>query len=1132
MKVPSLIGIPTEAHAGHRGRSVPRNKYLTNQDDSGTLASSFPNKIFVIHSRWLRPMETLILLILLASHPLSSPTCCRAEDARTRIRRGPLASSSMGASESTDTIFSREELLSSEVKVLLEHGYHNTTESLSAAINRLIQSYPNEAESFIVGTSVGKNPILGLKITTKRTFNHLLRPSFVLLGGIHGDHTIGHELALYIGAFLLERYNGQQDVKVRDLLDSVDIYLIPTLNPDGFQRAKEGDCYSAKIRSGRNNLANVDLDTDFKFHNYNDISAVLASNKLQPETKNLLDWLVIEGKRVAMFATLRTGLTGVTYPFDELPDQMTEHTYMSSGSSASSNAATDKPLFEFIGNRVYYKYQPNPIYSNCTPTASNITVVDGAQLGSTYGTLNDFLYRFTNAFPINVYLSCCKYPDRSRLEENWLLHANSLFALIGSVNLGVTGKVIDRSSKKPVSRARIIVDGLDKKVTTFDNGGFWRMLEPGRKFNIHAEADGYKSSSPIEVSSSDLDHKTGLALPVVINITLEPIGPDSIKTTSAQSDPNSDIPTDKKDKQIDKIVISPTPKPAALFENVDKQIARLDFRTPTDLQKHHNYSDMTKVLKTLASQYPKISRLYSIGTSVEGRELWVLEISDEPGHHQILKPEFRYIANMHGNEVVGRELVLHLAKLFLENYGYNELVTALINSTRIHLLPSMNPDGYENSKEGDCDSELGRPNAENYDLNRNFPDRFGQNLDNYYLQPEVEAVMNWSLKFPFALGANLHGGSLVANYPFDGNKKKLSGKYEAAPDDRLFVNLAKTYATNHPTMSKGEHCYDICGSDRANLLNERFKDGITNGAQWYVLYGGIQDWVYLNTNCMSITVELGCTKFPLAKDLPRYWSDNKKPLIMYILETHRGIYGIVTDRGRPLANATIHVRGIDHDVHSVETGDYWRILLPGEYFVSVSKEGFRTAHRTVTVGKYGSPAHRVDFSLNSGPKDLSANVVEALDSYPSSDPHEHATEQDNLEIADSRSENDGSLQTETRQQTSRGRYNSSLIVDGSKLSPKYQDTKYLLALCFIIVLPGIVLLIYMFGLSDSKRYPHRFGFSRLATTTGDELDGDDDDDEGTRFMKRPTKSVKFTSLQEVQASDSEDELYSVDSWNK
>lgn len=65
-----------------------------------------------------------------------------------------------------------------------------------------------------------------------------------------------------------------------------------------------------------------------------------------------------------------------------------------------------------------------------------------------------------------------------------------------------------------------------------------------------------------------------------------------------------------------------------------------------------------------------------------------------------LKPMMKLVANMHGNEAVGRELMLALSRYLLENYETDDRVANIIDNTDIHILPSLNPDGFEKSTKG------------------------------------------------------------------------------------------------------------------------------------------------------------------------------------------------------------------------------------------------------------------------------------------------------------------------------------------------------------------------------------------------------------------------------------------------
>lgn len=105
-----------------------------------------------------------------------------------------------------------------------------------------------------------------------------------------------------------------------------------------------------------------------------------------------------------------------------------------------------------------------------------------------------------------------------------------------------------------------------------------------------------------------------------------------------------------------------------------------------------------------------------------------------------------------------------------ENFKTDRYVNWLLRNTRIHILPSLNPDGFEISKEGKCTGNRGRMNAREKDLNRNFPDYFHRNR--IPEESETKAVRRWMRDIPFVLSASLHGGALVANYPFDSIKER------------------------------------------------------------------------------------------------------------------------------------------------------------------------------------------------------------------------------------------------------------------------------------------------------------------------------------------------------------------------
>lgn len=99
----------------------------------------------------------------------------------------------------------------------------------------------------------------------------------------------------------------------------------------------------------------------------------------------------------------------------------------------------------------------------------------------------------------------------------------------------------------------------------------------------------------------------------------------------------------------------------------------------------------------------------------------------------------------------------------------------------------------------------------------------------------------------------------------------------------------------------------------------------------------MQDYNYVWGNCVEITLELSCCKYPHRYELANFWMQNKKPLLVYLAQVHRGVRGLVMDaNGNLVSRATMKIKGRDVRFRSSKRGEYWRLLLPGTYTIGES----------------------------------------------------------------------------------------------------------------------------------------------------------------------------------------------------
>lgn len=114
--------------------------------------------------------------------------------------------------------------------------------------------------------------------------------------------------------------------------------------------------------------------------------------------------------------------------------------------------------------------------------------------------------------------------------------------------------------------------------------------------------------------------------------------------------------------------------------------------------RYYNTTEIAHLLNLIEKQYPTLARVHEIGVSSLGKSILAIQLTSNVGQNRrILKPMFKYIANMHGDETVGLQLLLYLAQYLTSLYSVDDRITRILDLTDIYLMPSLNPDGYSAS---------------------------------------------------------------------------------------------------------------------------------------------------------------------------------------------------------------------------------------------------------------------------------------------------------------------------------------------------------------------------------------------------------------------------------------------------
>jgi len=394
----------------------------------------------------------------------------------------------------------------------------------------------------------------------------------------------------------------------------------------------------------------------------------------------------------------------------------------------------------------------------------------------------------------------------------------------------------------------------------------------------------------------------------------------------------------------------------------------LDLTEAKTFQKYPTYDQYVQMMQDFASDYPSICLLDTFGTSVEGRLLLALKISDQVDEDE-KEANFFYSSTMHGNEIVGYVLLLRLADHLLKEYGNDTEITNLVNNLQIWINPLSNPDGSYSADQNLSLRHSIRRNLNDVDLNRDFPiPNKNHPNDPVGREKETRHMMEFLNKHGFTLSANIHSGEEVVNYPWD---------------NRTYPHIDADWYR----FVSGEYADEAMAVDPDYMFGWP-EGGITHGYSWYQAAGTRQDYVNYYLGGREVTLELSMEFLLPSDELEQHWNINQRSLINYIAQSTYGIRGTVTDQdsGDPLL-AKIQV--LNHDTEqdrswiysSADYGDYYRLIKEGVYDLQVSANGYYDKIiNGVSVTDY--QATLLDVELASWPADIEEKQTPDFRLYP------------------------------------------------------------------------------------------------------------------------------------------------------
>ncbi len=322
-------------------------------------------------------------------------------------------------------------------------------------------------------------------------------------------------------------------------------------------------------------------------------------------------------------------------------------------------------------------------------------------------------------------------------------------------------------------------------------------------------------------------------------------------------------------------------------------LSQRKFDFPSSDQSFHNYSEVNSALEQIVTKHPNIASRFSIGKSLEGRELQGIRLSGSKKEDTL--PTAIFMGCHHAREHLSVEVPLKLAEYLSDKYDSDSRIKDLLDSREVLIVPMINPDGAEyDISSGDYKywRKNRRKNSDGsygVDLNRNYAKGFGgegssssTSSDIYhgpsaFSEPETQAVRDWvkSRKKTTVL-LSFHTFSELVLWPFGHTNDEVPSH----TDQLVFEAMGKKMASwNKYTPQKS--------------------------SDLYLASGDTTDWAYDELKIFAFTFELSPDSmfsggfYPGASAIEPTFQANIEPAL-YLIEKAENPYSVLKEQNDPL----------------------------------------------------------------------------------------------------------------------------------------------------------------------------------------------------------------------------------------